>query len=180
MLPLYIFEPRYRLMLARALEGHRMFAVGLCEDGQVAEIGGAGVVRACVGNEDGTSNLVLQGVCRVRFSEWSDAYPFPDARVEPLTTIKGDSALAKALRREILDLLEGRGGGESLLPAHVFAYLERCEEAEVFCDLASSCLVADAPVRYRLLEEEDLVKRLEILAAYLSALPAFGSAGPTA
>ena len=31
LLPLYIFEPRYREMLARRLDAHRMFSVALVE-----------------------------------------------------------------------------------------------------------------------------------------------------
>jgi ATP-dependent Lon protease len=67
LLPLHIFEPRYRLMLKEVLASHRLFAVaGLnpAEAGQGYEpthrVATVGIVRACQENDNGTSNLLLQ------------------------------------------------------------------------------------------------------------------------
>ena len=73
LLPLYVFEPRYRKMLEHALQRHRMFCVTLikpsCPDWRAPEdffhLATAGLIRACVGRGDGTSNLILQGLQRV-------------------------------------------------------------------------------------------------------------------
>ena len=72
MLPLHIFEPQYRAMLRWCLERDRLFCLALGSPGEMeagpehfAAIGGIGLVRACVGVEDGTSNLILQGLARV-------------------------------------------------------------------------------------------------------------------
>jgi len=70
LLPLYIFEARYRKMLEHALRKHRMFCVTLvkpiCPDWHASEdffhLATAGLIRACVERSDGTSNLVLQGL----------------------------------------------------------------------------------------------------------------------
>ena len=87
LLPLYIFEPRYRKMLEHALQQHRMFCVTLikpsCPDWHAAEdffhLATAGLIRACVGRSDGTSNLILQGLQRVRFTSFEQEKPFPIA-----------------------------------------------------------------------------------------------------
>jgi len=76
LLPLYIFEDRYRDMLEHALQRDRMFSVTLikpsCPEWRAPEdffhLATVGLIRACVGRGDGTSNLVLQGLHRVRFS----------------------------------------------------------------------------------------------------------------
>src|SRR6266498_470444 len=68
LLPLYIFEPRYRQMLKHALSHHRMFCVALikphCTTWQSPadffHTAGVGLIRACVDRGDGTSNLILQ------------------------------------------------------------------------------------------------------------------------
>src|SRR6266850_4519799 len=69
LLPLYIFEPRYRRMLADALQTHRMFAIAMQRPGRSREtpstIAGLGLIRVSVDNPDGTSHLILQGVTRV-------------------------------------------------------------------------------------------------------------------
>ena len=72
LLPLYIFEPRYRKMLEHALQRDRMFSVTLikpsCPEWHAPEdffhFATVGLIRACVGRDDGTSNLVLQGLHR--------------------------------------------------------------------------------------------------------------------
>src|SRR5438309_5626404 len=74
LLPLYLFEPRYRQMLQHALGHHRMFCVALlkphCADWRSPvdffHTAGIGLIRACVERGDGTSNLILQGLERVR------------------------------------------------------------------------------------------------------------------
>src|SRR3954471_24097143 len=76
LLPLHIFEPRYREMLARALGAERMFCVSLIKpprhDWQTVDhfydVATIGLIRASVERADGTSNLILQGLQRVRFT----------------------------------------------------------------------------------------------------------------
>ena len=70
-LPLRIFEPRYRRMLADVLDGGRVFAVALRDPEIKAEtpmlIGCLGLVSTSVQQPDGTSLLTLQGLARVEF-----------------------------------------------------------------------------------------------------------------
>src|SRR5258708_2198401 len=78
LLPLYIFEERYREMLDHALKHERMFSVALIKPDRhewespadFFDVGGIGLIRACVGRNDGTSNLILQGLERVRFVDF--------------------------------------------------------------------------------------------------------------
>src|SRR4029450_920806 len=73
LLPLYIFEPRYRKMLQHPPQHHRIFCVTLikpsCPDWDAAEdffhLATAGLIRACVGRSGGTSNLVLPGLPQI-------------------------------------------------------------------------------------------------------------------
>src|SRR5215467_13719470 len=90
LLPLYIFEPRYREMLEHALKRDRMFSVALikpsCPEWHAPEdffhFATVGLIRACVGRGDGTSNLVLQGLHRVRFTSFEQETPFPVAKID--------------------------------------------------------------------------------------------------
>ena len=102
MLPLYIFEPRYREMLAWSLEQQRMFCVALMKPGLTEartpddfhHTVGLGLVRACVGHEDGTSHLILQGLVRVAFTGFVQISPFPIAEIRelPIASAKADEA----------------------------------------------------------------------------------------
>ena len=64
LLPLHIFEARYRRMLRDALDSHRLFAVAGLDLGKTGSgfeppyrVATVGMVRACQERQDGTSNL---------------------------------------------------------------------------------------------------------------------------
>lgn len=89
MLPLHVFEERYRAMVADVLEGDATFGVTLIERG--SEVGG-GDVRAVVGctaqildaeqQDDGRWHLLAVGTERITVSEWLEDAPYPRAIVE--------------------------------------------------------------------------------------------------
>ena len=93
-LPLHIFEPRYRQMLTDALADSCFFAVA-CLTGEETEdlaectapVGTVGLIRASREMEDGSSNLLLHGVIRVRFTEWIQDDPYPKARISPIPAV---------------------------------------------------------------------------------------------
>lgn len=172
LLPLHIFEPRYRLMLDEALGDCRMLAMAMPrdkEENEVEEIAGAGLVRACIRNEDGTSNLILQGVARVRFTGWEQKEPFRVARIETMPSREGDqdNIDSQVTRLHALCSRFKEQGIE--LPSQFEAYLNQITNIGVITDLVASTLVADSRVRQMLLEEVEIPRRLEKLLAGLRA-----------
>lgn len=165
LLPLHIFENRYRLMLAHALDRQRMFAIApqAANAGRSHGIGGLGLVRACVRNSDGTSNLVLQGVVRVCFDEWLQCHPFPAARVTVIESRNADTPaaieLAERARMICRDLLTEDHG----LPAA----LDTVRDPGELCDLIAATFVSEPEVCLRLLGEPDVPSRLEFLNQWL-------------
>jgi len=172
LLPLHIFESRYRLMLEEALSDCRMLAMAMPRDKQereVESIAGAGLVRACIRNDDGTSNLILQGVSRVRFTGWEQTEPFRIARIEPVQSREGDQENIES-RVTQLHALCARFKEQGIeLPSQFEAYLNQISNIGVITDLVASTLVDDSRVRQMLLEEVDIPKRLEKLLAGLRA-----------
>src|SRR6266566_9624501 len=112
LLPLYIFEARYRQMLDHALHRHRMFCVALikpsCPEWRAAEdffhLATVGLIRACVGRGDGTSNLILQGLQRVRFTEFEQETPFPVAKIDIVESRDATTVETEALAEKVLEL----------------------------------------------------------------------------
>ena len=109
LLPLHIFEEKYREMLRHALFTDRIFCVVMKRDGpehgpegELAAFGTAGMIRACVRNPDGTSNLLLQGLKRVRFARWIDGSSFPMAEIEEMRTEVRDPAACREWADEIV------------------------------------------------------------------------------
>ena len=132
LLPLYIFEPRYRQMLKHALGHHRMFCVALlkphCADWQSPadffQTAGVGLIRACVERSDGTSNLILQGLERVRFADFEQEAPFPIATIERLESESDSSVETDALATKVLELYSNvKADGPRQLPPKVDRYL---------------------------------------------------------
>lgn len=163
LLPLHIFEPRYRRMLAECLDGDRMFAIAHADDdGGIAAIGGLGVVRACVANEDGTSNLILQGVARVVFSGWK-MKPFPRAEVRVLEDFGSDSPEVSELRRDVVEACRQIRQSGVEAPRGFDEYLSQIHEPGAFADAVSAAFVADPTERRGLLEEPDVSIRLSRL-----------------
>ncbi len=172
LLPLHIFEPRYRSMLEETLGDCRMLAMAMPRDeegNEVEMIAGAGLVRACIRNDDGTSNLILQGVSRVRFTGWEQMEPFRIARIEPIKSLEGDQG-GIAARVTQLHALCSRFKEQGIeLPAQFEAYLNQITNIGVITDLVASTLVADPRVRQMLLEEAEIPRRLEKLLVGLRA-----------
>lgn len=166
LLPLFIFEPRYREMLEEALSAGRMVAMAMPrnrEESEVEMIAGAGLVRACIRNDDGTSNLILQGVCRVRFTGWDQSSPYRVARVEELRSHEGeqDDLESKVIQLHALCARFKEQGIE--LPSQFEAYLNQITSIGVITDLVASTLITDPRVRQMLLEEVEIPRRLEKL-----------------
>lgn len=175
LLPLYIFEPRYRAMLEAALQTDRMFCVAMARPASIGQspaqpyysVSGLGLVRACVGRPDGTSHLVLQGVARVHLGRLRQAEPFCIAELEELRSTPVDSAEAKSAREEILELCRAVAPEDGEMREKIESQLEHLPDAGTFCDVVAHTFIADPFARQRTLEELNVGLRLQKVATYL-------------
>jgi Lon protease-like protein len=167
LLPLHIFEPRYRKMLKDVLLTHRLFAVaGVDPQGGPGDepphrIGTIGIVRACQKNTNGTSNLLLQGLARIEFLEILGEEPYRRVRIRALASKAGaDGEKNLRLRRSLerLIVLKRQLGGT--VPTEFTRFLRTVDDPETFVDLAAFTLCDDAGFKQRLLETLDVHQRL--------------------
>lgn len=184
LLPLYIFEQRYRKMLDHALAKNRMLCVALLRPAHADwnspddffDVASAGLIRACVGRGDGTSNLILQGLQRVRFTAFEQMTPFPVACIEPLESEVVSSVETEALAVKVLELYGQLKGGGRQLPAKVDRYLSDLSDPEMLADLVGATFVNEPLRRQRLLEELALNERLRLLIQFLQEEPGTAAA----
>jgi len=175
LLPLYIFELRYRKMLEHALQQHRMFCVALikpsCPDWHAPEdffhFATAGLIRACVGRGDGTLNLILQGLRRVRFTSFKQEKPFPIATIDAVESREPTTVETEALGTKVVELYGSLKHDRRQLPAKLDRYLSELRDLEMLADLMASTFVSDPLRRQRLLEEHSVNQRLRFLIKYL-------------
>jgi Lon protease-like protein len=175
LLPLYIFEPRYRDMLQHALQHDRMFCVTLvkpsCPEWHAPEdffhLATAGLIRACVERDDGTSNLIVQGLQRVRFASFEQEKPFPIARIKAVESRDETTVETEALGTKVLELYANLKHDGRQLPAKLDRYLAELRDLEMLADLMASTFVNDPLRRQRVLEEQSVNQRLRFLIRYL-------------
>lgn len=193
LLPLYIFEPRYRQMLADALNSHRMFSVAMQRPGDSREtplhVAGLGLIRVSVGHKDGTSHLILQGLTRVELERPVRYKPYRVQRIRPLATPPCDSLAADALLAKMRELLRERlelglpfpspfpspppasAGHAAQIPPlsakDIMGYLDSIPDAELAADLVSCAVLKGAAERQAILEAVEVETRLRRLIHFL-------------
>jgi ATP-dependent Lon protease len=193
LLPLYIFEPRYRRMLADALGSNRMFSVAMQKPGRSREtpcpIAGLGLIRVSVDHDDGTSHLILQGLTRVKLTETVQYKPYRVQRIQPLVAEDTDNVTVDALIAKVHELVEqrlelapfpspfpmktGTGAGPHeptvFTKTEVLNYLGKLPNADQVADLVTCALLSDAGERQTILETVPVEPRLKHLIHFLMA-----------
>ena len=110
--PLHIFEPRYRAMVADALEGDSIIGMILLQPGHEAEyegrppifaVGCAGVITAVEELPDGRYNIVLEGIMKFRVLSEDASRSYRLAEVEALPEVVDASDPLLAQRRQQLE-----------------------------------------------------------------------------
>jgi Lon protease-like protein len=111
-LPLHIFEPRYRTMVARCLDSGGSFGVVLIRDGHevgdattsVATIGTIADIREASRSSDGRYQLLVVGGRRFRVvSVTVGREPYLVGEVEPLDEPMGDPTIARGLTGRVTE-----------------------------------------------------------------------------
>jgi Lon protease-like protein len=198
LLPLYIFEPRYRRMLADMLRSDRMFSVAMQQPGKQRElpcpVAGLGLIRVSVGYQDGTSRLILQGLTRVELVKTVQTKPYRIASIRPLQSAPRTGSSIQALVAKVHSLVEeriglgsfplpfsafqnsaafpGKSGGSGktqFSPKEILDYLESLQDPDQLADLVSCALLPGALERQKILATVDLEERLRCLVHFLMA-----------
>lgn len=179
LLPLHIFEPRYRAMARDALNGDQKLVLAqidgqeLLDDGRprIHCVAGLGAIAHHRELEDGRFLLLLEGRGRVRVRERAFEPPYRQADVMLLQSSAGEknSPTARALESTARRAIE--------LSPYVHPELEaELPTAATPGALADACahhLVASAKARQALLEELNEDRRVDAcLEALLVELPA--------
>ncbi len=171
LLPLYIFEQRYRQMLSHALQTNRIFCIGSREgedeDAPISNISTAGLVRACVQKNDGTSHLLLLGMKRIRFLDWTQEKPFRVARIEPVVTELGNPTFIRSLKARVLEMFAKHGDQAQQLRDT----LAENEDLELVCDVLSYHFTRCPKLQQKLLTETRLERRYSLLIEALEKHP---------
>ena len=179
LLPLHIFELRYRKMLRDVLASNRLFAVAQLDDttadGPPAfeplhDIASVGIIRACQKGDNDTANLLLQGICRVEVKAIVREEPYRIIAVQPITTTAGTHhAELEVLRLEVMRLLGLRRRLGTPAPKGMARFLDSIDDIDTFADIAVFNLCEDSAIKQQLLETLETRRRLQLFAASLKS-----------
>ncbi len=169
-LPLHIFEPRYREMIAECLEQKKPFGIVCASDEGVASIGcTAEIVSVTKKYDDGRMDILTRGVSRFEVLEVNEERSFLRAEIAVVPDEPGKPASelveqAVRLHAEIAKL-----AGAEPLPVDSGGPSE-AEAMENFSFLLAGSLPLDLDFKQSLLATLSEEKRLEAVVEYLRAI----------
>jgi len=181
--PLHIFEPRYKQMVDRALDGAGQIAMAIFDgDDWKSEYHGSPPIKpaVCIGQivqherlPSGEYNILLQGVCRAQVMEESEPDGdrlYREANLRPLDLFKEPPSLPGTRERLIHHFTD-----TALQQLTACEWLlERLRNDDIpvtaLLELISFTVLLDKATRYSLLAEPDIERRAEIIDEQLVTL----------
>jgi Lon protease-like protein len=179
-LPLHIFEPRYRSMVSDCLARNRKLAVVGLKPGYednyegkpaVHAVAGAGEIVRCERLATGRFNILIKGESRIRIDREipSDTlYRLVEATV--LEDVGDGGARADALTAEIKARCRRVLNAVGRSSPRLEATLSSSPSPPILADQIASALIPSPQLRQRLLEETDVERRLGLLLTSLDRL----------
>jgi uncharacterized protein len=179
LIPLHVFEPRYRKMVRDCQAGSGVLALAnipaeaLHEGKQqprVLPVIGAGILARVDPLPDGRSNIVVRGVLRARIAEELESpEPYRLVRAERLADPETDAAAARfaqELRQLVLAVCARRPGPAATALAQVAGSTALPGQ---LADAVGAMLIESPQERQQLLETSSPEERLRRVAQHLAA-----------
>lgn len=175
LLPLHVFEPRYRTMVKDVLDSHRCLAVVFITDPadvdrhghpRIASVAGAGVIVDHAELPGGRYNILLRGRARVRLTERPFVPPYRVARTEVLS-----SGTAEVADADLSALVSTATAFSALVRERDKSFefrLPRDAPPGLIADLCAHHLVLDGKERQAILETLDPSARVRRVAEALA------------
>jgi len=178
LLPLHVFEPRYRALTEAALAGERLIGMAVLRPGWEPDYAGHPPVYEVVGLgrilkeerlADGRFNLLLVGLARARIVEEVQSTPFRLARVDILEERPAEGA-AYERRRKVLRAFYAQKLKEAAPAGEPAPELPDDIPLGDLCDLITAGFVGDVDERLIYLQETDVAARCDRLMDFFKTL----------
>lgn len=177
LLPLHIFESRYREMAREVLAGRKLMGIVRLKPGfeqdydgrpPVFEVCGVGSVIESVEHADGRYDITLRGLARARImEELPPRRPFREMRLLELEDGFSDAGVTSAWQRKLISLWSTLAPHLPESVRDLRALTRGAEGAGAYADRLAAALVGDPDGSQRLLAETDPAERLRLLTEKL-------------
>ena len=182
--PLHIFEPRYRQMVTHSLDGAGQIAMAMFDGREwKQEYQGRPDLRdaVCVGQigqhermADGRYNIILQGICRARIIEESPGSSerlYREAFLEPIGFDETDAKELTLIRTRLSSSLSTTPLAKLSVAKPI---LDCARDTQIpttaLLELLGFTVINDNELRYKLLAEGDALVRAEMIFGELTQL----------
>ena len=176
-IPLHIFENKYQEMLSDVILGDRMFCIGTVQKlessndylDNIYPYSTAGLLRACVVNDNGTANLILEGIKRIKITELENNKAYKIGRVQVISSNTTDEEWLLSADKKIKSILLGDSFSYQNLNSeiNISQILENLETPENTADFVSQYFISDQLTLQKLLSLENIDERLEVILKFL-------------
>ncbi len=173
--PLLITREEYVKLIDDALTADRLVAavaskeeVEAPEPEQVYNIGTAAAIIRMLKLPDGSMQLFVQGVQRIRILEYVQRQPHLKARVEKVKEVVEESVELEGIARNVLTQFKKMVSLAPYLPNEIFIAAMNIGEPNNLADFIASNINIEMEEKQELLETLDVKERLEKLTVFLN------------
>ncbi|MEO6599302.1 MAG: LON peptidase substrate-binding domain-containing protein [Polyangiaceae bacterium] len=177
LLPLHIFEPRYRELVREVLSGRKLMGIARLKPGfeedyegrpPVFDVCGVGQVVDSVERADGRYDLTVRGIARARIvEELPPLRSFRQMHLEELIDGFSDAGVTSAWQRKLISLWATLAPHLPESVRDLRALTRGAEGPGAYADRLAAALVGDPDGSQRLLAETDPAERLRLLTQKL-------------
>ena len=163
-LPLHIFEERYKLMTADAVTGSRRVAMALLKPGWELDYRSEPAIEpvVCVGEivrherlPDGRYNFILTGIGRATVGREVKGKPYRRAILKPIAEVKAMEIDLELDRRHLCEVLDRGELARSELARQCKALCDSSLTTPQLADVIAFSLLSDVRAKQHLLAEGD-------------------------
>jgi ATP-dependent Lon protease len=174
--PLAVGQDRSVRLVNDVLGGDRMLVMVASRDPEAEspgpddlyDVGVAGTIARMLKVPDGSLRILVQGTQRVFLREWTATDPYLVARIEPAPDVVEPSPRLEALTRAVQDSFSKIVQAVPYLPEEMGVAVANLDDPSQLANLVAGSLRIKSEERQELLEERDVVRRLEKLSRLLA------------
>lgn len=176
LMPLAVAVPRSIKLVEDSLQKDKIIGLVASKDpaleepqpGQVYEIGSIAKIHRVQRNQDGSLQVLVEGLDRFRIDDWSETEPYLKAKIA-IAPDKVEYGLdLEALERTLKDLANEVISLSPNLPDEAGYYLNRLEDPRHLIYLVAGNAGMQMEEGQKLLEMEDINDKLKLLISHLS------------
>jgi ATP-dependent Lon protease len=180
LLPLHIFEERYKAMMAFALEGEKRFGLSYHARAEVGRdavpppgsVGCLAHITAVAPLAGGRLNMLAVGAGRYVVRRYTQHEPFLIAEVDPLSDAPGDAESLAPLADEVRSLFRRLAAAARTISDESSdqSAIDLDVEPELLSFVVAGNISLDADVKRQLLEMTDTYERLDRLRGRMNVM----------